>query len=63
MAKIIIKGNFTIETDLSFVNNVKQPLSAIELEIAESCPMFIPVRCHRLTSASKTRSQKGVSTN
>lgn len=54
MSKIIIRGNFTIETDLPFVKNLKQPFEAVELEIAESCPIFVPVKCHRMTSASKT---------
>lgn len=57
MAKIIIKGNFTIETDLPFVKNMKQPFEAVELEIAESCPMFVPVKCHRMTSASSVQSK------
>ena len=51
MSKMIIRGDFTIESDLKWIKNMKQPFKAMELEIMDTCPMFIPVKCHRMTSA------------
>ena len=36
--KIKIKGEFTIEMDNGMMNNVKQPLSYLELEVFEMTP-------------------------
>lgn len=41
MGKIIIKGNFTVETDYTFVNNFKQPISILEIEIPEIQPFKV----------------------
>lgn len=51
MSKMIIRGNFTIETELGWIKNMRQPFKAMELEIIDACPMFIPVKCMRMTSA------------
>jgi len=37
--KIKIKGEFTVETDSGMMNNVKQPLSYLELEATELSPI------------------------
>jgi len=37
--KIKIKGEFTVETDSGMMNNVKQPLSYLELEAFELSPI------------------------
>ena len=53
MGKIIIRGNFTIETEYEWIKNMRQPLESMELEVIDTCPMFIPVKCHRMKSVSK----------
>ncbi len=39
--KIKIKGEFTVETENMMMNNVKQPLSYLELELSELTPLKI----------------------
>jgi len=53
MGKIIIKGNFTVESDYNFMNNVKQPLRLLEIEI----PEVQPFRVNRFTCAVKQHSE------
>jgi len=53
MGIIKIKGNFTVETEYGWIKNMQQPLEEMELEVIDTCPMFIPVRCHRMKSIHK----------
>lgn len=39
--KLIIKGEFTIETDSNIMNNVHQPLSLLEMEILPTNPVIL----------------------
>ena len=51
MGKIIIKGNFTVESDYNFLHNVKQPLRLLEIEI----PQTQPFRVNRFTCAETNK--------
>ncbi len=44
--KMKIKGEFTVETDSGMMNNVRQPLSYLELEAFE----LSPIKLNGLTS-------------
>ena len=50
MGKIIIKGNFTVETDYGFVNNFKQPLQLLEIEVTE----LNPIKINKMSSVGQT---------
>ncbi len=49
MGKIIIKGNFTVETDYGFINNFKQLLQHLEIEVTE----LNPIKINKMSSAEQ----------
>ena len=51
MGKIIIKGNFTVETDYGFMNNFKQPLEHLEMEVTE----LNPIKINKMNSVGQTK--------
>lgn len=55
MKKIIIKGNFTLEGDGVYLNNIQQPLKIVELEIEEK---QVAVRMVRLYSVEQYNKDK-----
>jgi len=54
--KIKIKGEFTVETENNIMNNVKQPLSYLELEAFE----MSPIKINEFTSKSFGEEELGV---
>lgn len=54
MKKIIIKGEFTVETDFGWIKGMRQPFRFMELEVVNCC-RCCPVRCTQMTSVDSVQ--------